>query len=57
MHFVSVPVAVKIPSKRVLFILHFDGLFGRGFGPFWQHTLIQMVYKYINTRSTLFIDM
>ena len=56
MHFMSAPVAVKMPSKRVLFILCFDGHFGRGFGPFGQHTSIQMVYKYINTHSTLFID-
>ena len=32
MHFMSAPVAVKMPSKRVLFILCFDGHFGRGFG-------------------------
>ena len=56
MHFLSAPVAVKMLSKRVLFILCFDGHFGRGFGPFGQHTSIQMVYKYINTHSTLFID-
>ena len=55
MHFLSAKVVVKMPFRRVLFILCFDAHFGRGFGPFWPHSTIQMVYKYINTCNTFFI--
>ena len=34
MHFVSAKVAVKMPFRRVLFILWKYTHFGRGFGPF-----------------------
>ena len=55
MHFLSAKVVVKMPFRRVLFIQCFDAHFGRGFGPFWPHSTIQMVYKYINTCNTFFI--
>ena len=56
MHFASAIVAAKMPSYFILFILSLDAYFGRGFGPFWSHRKIWMVYKYINTCNTLFKD-
>ena len=56
MHFVSAKVGAKMLSQRVLFILCLDAHFGREFGPFWPHSTIWVVYKYIDTCNTLFKD-